>query len=704
MVLSKLDSSISYPEIKSVAAADNSKNREYDLYEIEVKHVDIIIAVGSANKSFADKNIIYFPIYLVKSNNKVVQIGVYEILSSDLKHYTDEEGKLEIEKLNEPLDEPLIYIFVTRKMLENLRMVPESGDIVEQNVEEMKEKEKEEKGEEEKGEEAQAGDEEEAQADDKEDEEGSKFKKDVEIVIPAIRKDAFIAIKGIPIPVDLSEEKKSDAIRLKNKYDPQKTKSWIEKFMKNNKYDIIDNEGGGDCLFATIRDAFAQIAQQTTIPKLRSKLSTEATENVFIGYKELYDMALASITSDTAKIKELEIQYDKFKKLHNETFDRNEKKKLAQAGVEIKKLRDRLIAEKKVSKLNADEFKFMKNVDTLEKFKAKIKTCEFWAETWTLSTLERILNIKFIILSSEAYKDKDDANVLQCGQLNDTILQSRGEFIPEYYIIVDFVGYHYKLVSYKKKQIFNFKELPYDIRKLVVDKCMERNSGLFSLIPDFIKFKQQLTGNNIPTPHFEELSESKIKGLYDDNVEFVFYHNSSSKPLPGKGSGEKIEPRDLVKEFAALHSIPDWRKKMDISWLDAEHPFLLDGHRWASVEHYYQASKFKQNNPEFYLSFSLESGTPLSKNVEMAKDAASKNGKYKGELIRPLEVVMDPDFIGKRDQQAMYNAQYAKFSQNEALKHVLVETKNAKLMHYKKGKDPELAEDLMMIRDKIKSV
>ena len=59
MVLSKLDSSISYPEIKSVAAADNSKNREYDLYEIEVKHVDIIIAVGSANKSFADKNIIY---------------------------------------------------------------------------------------------------------------------------------------------------------------------------------------------------------------------------------------------------------------------------------------------------------------------------------------------------------------------------------------------------------------------------------------------------------------------------------------------------------------------------------------------------------------------------------------------------------------------------------------------------------------------
>ena len=77
--------------------------------------------------------------------------------------------------------------------------------------------------------------------------------------------------------------------------------------------------------------------------------------------------------------------------------------------------------------------------ELLEKFKKKIRSCEFWAETWAISTLERILNIKFIILSSEAYKLDDLSNVLQCGQLNDTILQNMGVFNPEFYIMVDYI-------------------------------------------------------------------------------------------------------------------------------------------------------------------------------------------------------------------------------------------------------------------------
>ena len=51
----------------------------------------------------------------------------------------------------------------------------------------------------------------------------------------------------------------------------------------------------------------------------------------------------------------------------------------------------------------------------------------------------------------------------------------------------------------------------------------------------------------------------------------------------------------------------------------------------------------------------------------------------------------------------MNNALYAKFNQNEDLKSLLRETKKTKLMHYKKGKEPELAEALIFVRDKLKN-
>jgi predicted NAD-dependent protein-ADP-ribosyltransferase YbiA (DUF1768 family) len=672
MVLSKLNKDVSYPELKSVDPGDIKM--EANLYQLEILGIDVIIAVGNSKNTFEDKNIMYFPIYLVKHNNKVIQIGVYEIKASNYITYLDDYNNLDVERMNEPL----IYTFVTSEMLNKLKLKPdvplrrvekEEGEITDSDAE-------------------------------NENEEVEKDSSEYNVFyeVPQERSDIFILTKGVPIPAELVEETQKKAKEYKEKYHQEPNDIWLQKFMKNKNYSLVDNEAGGECLFATIRDAFSSISQQTSVGKLRNKLSKEATEEIFLNYKEHFDMYNTSLLEDTNKIKELEVEYISLQQKFASVIDRNEQKLISENAKKVKVEHDRLVHEKKVTSQMLHEYKFMKRIDTLEKFKAIIKKCDFWADTWAISTLERILNIKLIILSSEAYRKEDTKNVLNCGQLNDKILENKQIFTPEFYIIIDHTGDHYKLVGYRNKLIFKFNEIPYDIKNMISEKCLEKNSGAFALIPDFQKFKGSKQKTVIREAQYEELSEAKLRGLYNDEVVFLFYSKSNDKPLPGKGSGEKI-PNDKLKEFTELATIPEWRKKLSNFWVA---PFTLDNHHWASVEHYYQASKFKKNQPAFYLSFSLDSGTELSKDPNMAKAAGGKTGKLKDKQLRPSEVEIDSDFFGKRHKKEMYDAQYAKFTQNEELKKLLLATNDSKLTHHSRGSPSIVFEDLMLIRDKIR--
>ena len=678
MVLSKINSDISYPEIKSVDPVD--LKQEANLYQIDVKDVEIIIAVGNSKNTFEDKNILYFPIYLVKHNNKVVQIGIYEILSSNYINYLDNSNNLNVEKL----DDPLIYSFVTKDMLMKLRMEPETSLLRAKDKEKNKNKK-----------------EEEILKEVEELEEGEVIIGDQQI--PEERKDIFILTKGIPIPPLLPEESKKKAKEITSQYKEENSDNWIQKYMKNKNYSIVDNEGAGDCLFATFRDAFSSIAQQTSVEKLRKKLSGEVDEKLLMNYKDLYDNFNNMLIENTTQIKELSIQYNNLQQIFANTLDRNERKLVSESAKKIKTQHDNLVNEKKVSSKVLNEYKFMKGIETVDQLKKKIKSCDFWAETWAISTLERILNVKTILLSSEAYREKDLSNVVQCGQLNDTLLENRGVFLPEYYIIEDYTGSHYKLIGYKDKLIFKFSELPYELKKKIAEKCLEGETGPFAIIPDFQKFKNTIkkSGGNSGKgveEYYDDLSEAKLRGIYDDDTIFMFYSKSSDRPLPGKGAGEKI-PNEKIREFTELASIPQWRKKLSDFWVE---PFSLDNHKWSSVEHYYQASKFKRMNPDFYLSFSLDFGKELAKDPAMAKAAGSKDGKYNDTLLKPMDIQIDPDFFGKRDSEAKFAARKAKFTQNDDLKKLLLATKTAKLVHQQKGKKALVFDDLMILRDKIR--
>ena len=78
-----------------------------------------------------------------------------------------------------------------------------------------------------------------------------------------------------------------------------------------------------------------------------------------------------------------------------------------------------------------------------------------------------VLNVKLIILSSYNYEHRDYDNVLSCGDMAPDSMEKKGAFKPKYYIILDHTGNHYKLITYKQKQIFEFNDIPVKIKKLI---------------------------------------------------------------------------------------------------------------------------------------------------------------------------------------------------------------------------------------------
>jgi len=670
MVKSNLKSNINYPEIKSLNEDD--RNIEVSLYEIDLLNVTLNIALGNIKYLFEKENIVYYPVYIIKDDNVTNQIGVYELLQDKLQLNLDDDGDLDIASI----DGPLLYSFVDQSYLKRFEIESEESksDIQEDNEmgnnpEDNKDVDDDEMDDDEKDDGEKDGDEkdgDEKDGDEKDDDEKDGDEKDDD------EKEA----SNLNI---ITEQNSVTAKKEINDYVETENDNWMQKHMKNNNYDIIENEGGGDCLFASIRDGLRYVNINKSVSEMRKMLSEEATEEILQTYSELYNFAVIENDSITNDLKRMASEFKTLKKKIQDETEKTRQSKMISDAEKISKSHKELVLRRKQVKGMLGEFEFMKGITTLEALKAKIQTSDYWADTWTISTLERLMKIKVILFSKENYNGGEIDNILTCGQLNDNILEKEGIFEPKYYILLNYLGNHYELITYKKLGALTFKEIPYDVKKLIINKCMERAAGPYYIIPDFKEYMDKM--NVVINDEVDTNTE-----LYDDSTVFQFYFKSADGPKPGKGTGEKLGPEG-PQEYIDLSSIPKWRKKLSNFW---EQEFILDNKKWLTVEHYYQGSKYKRNNPDHYNLFSLNSNSEVARDPKKARELGSKK-----------KISVDNDFFNGRHEKVLEDGMRAKFTQNKDLNNLLKITKRAKLQLFIKGSQPIVYNSLMKIRSEI---
>jgi predicted NAD-dependent protein-ADP-ribosyltransferase YbiA (DUF1768 family) len=748
MVFSRLPGceTLAYPELAQLENADIHYTT--DAYEIEIKGIAVTIAFGKVKREF-DKppyEAVYYPIYLVhKYNHSVIRkIGLIEYFKSDESHLDE---NLELNVLSTPF-RPLIFPYITVDMLRKANM--KSVEIVKQIGEEKAKKR------------------EKRMLDAAEDSDTGKKGKSKnananaetpkKITMMASNVGAVTAISDLrPVvrvdsvdDIDDSEESGSDSASASEKNPgpsvdavirdvtlPTQTKAladkeraeyvhseetgrdvWIQQYMKNRHFGIEDNEGGTDSLFACIRDALLSQGNTTiTIEQMRVKLASMATKELFQEYIKHYNKYLALL-------KQASEQFQEKKKQGDELKERISGKHLSPTDMlKVKTEMTRNAAEQREKNKRVEflkdfvmkQYGYMRQTESkFDNFKTILTTRTFIPDAWALRALERAYNISIIRMSEERFKDGDLDNVIVCGDRAADApglglsMVTTSTYKPSIFIVVSVDEHNtYRLIRYRTKGSFSFVELPYDIRTQIVTKCIENPETEFAFLPQFKRVleiypssqTQSQSGGGGGGRHKSIDDDAETANRSRDVPVFQIY-NRSGNDKPGHGPGEYI-PSGMQHLFVPLSSHPNWRRSLTNM---AESPFVLDRRTWFSVEHYYQGSKFKKHNHDFYLQFSMDSKSEISKNPELARAAGSDTGIFHGKLYRPKAVTIDRDFFsGGRGAEALSSAMEAKFRQHTDLRNILLGTLNARIYHFQRGERPILFKPLLQIRSKLES-
>jgi predicted NAD-dependent protein-ADP-ribosyltransferase YbiA (DUF1768 family) len=787
MVRSKLVPSINYIELKSLDPSDTKESKyKAPLYEASVLGINTIISIGNIKNTYITQKIVYYPIYLIKNDKVLSQIGVYEMFQEDIPLLLDDAGDINLEKA----PSPLLYSFVKKSLIQQAVYLPENPEEdtapVKKSTKSLGSKTKALSlaslaSLESLGDKVAVADFDKGRKD--EDEGDDALRAAIRASLEPVSLSGDVPLKRKNIPVQNLEQ----SIAENKAYRPVKDEPWVQSYYHNNNFKLVRNSGGGDCLFIAICQAFLSVEPDSDISviKVRRMLAAAMTESQFAHYREIYEMF-------SKTLKELHAENTKLSSDNKELAERATQQGITQTEKVTLKLQAdsnkerhlQIVSEIDLYKTYLRDVYFMKGVKNIEALREIIRkgegTSEYWGDEWAIATLEIILNIKLIILSLRDYLEKDrqpytQSNVIACGsdideeryreidaalredkqspgalaarEATDSRDKSKMESFkvinPDYYIIVSHTGMHYELVTYRDTAIFTFPEIPFCVKLQIANRCIESStgnleslSGTFQRIPQFILFYKQELGleglgkeeagvagtagaASLGQGGGTSASEVLMANPHFDPSIVLIYHSKSMDELPGRAQGDRISNKNkpaFISLISAGKGKSNWRKKLSNEWSE---PFMLDGHRWLSVEHYYQANKFLKRHPEFYLLFTMDANkkskyyqedsilSRISHDVDLAKVAGKKVPKTiidnKKVSLRPDDVNIDPAFFNGMNTRVLEDGTMAKFSQHDDLAKILLMTNNAKLVNYVFSKPPTVSVHLMRVRSKLRT-
>lgn len=195
------------------------------------------------------------------------------------------------------------------------------------------------------------------------------------------------------------------------------------------------------------------------------------------------------------------------------------------------------------------------------------------------------------------------------------------------------------------------------------------------------------TSNVVESVTETQSADFDIKSAPND---VLFYYSKSADKPAGKGTNEKlINPKD-IKKYEELNSYQDWRKILS-NFYHAD--FFYNGKQYHTAEHAFQGAKISLVDPVKGNWFSVDIGHQIGTSTD--GEIARKNRKLIELTSQQLKQ------WNEIKSKTLEDILYAKFSQNELPKKVLLATKDAILTHGTRGTPITRQFELEKVRERI---